>query len=482
MTALEVSRVRKAYGSHAALRGVSLSVPGDSYFVLLGPSGSGKTTLLSILGGFVQPTDGRVVLDGQDITLLPPAQRPTTTVFQDYGARPRGHGGDRAPQRGPLPGRGGGGGVSAPGASAARAPGGGRLFRLVRKTRESAVISSFLLEPDDGAPLWPYTAGQYLPVEIEGAGPAPIARTYTISAAPSRQRAYRLTVKREAGRAGTPDGAASCWLHDRFVPGMAIRAYRPRGDFVLQDSDRPVVLLSGGVGITPMLAFLGDLAENRPERPVWFLHACRDGSVHAMRDEVLALARRHGRATVRFFYGRPRAGDVEGRDFDVAGRIDVDALKRLLPFDDHEFYLCGPTGFMRTLHAGLTGLNVDPARISHEFFGPTVALSTGGVRKPPASKPPAAPEQVPEAAGRRVVFARSGVEANWDGAQDSLLALAESVGLSPEFSCREGICGTCRTRLLSGSVDYRDEPIAFTGEGEVLLCVATPGEEVELDL
>lgn len=369
---------------------------------------------------------------------------------------------------------------------AARPAGPGfRPFRVAAKVRESRIITSFHLEPVDPAHWRPWRPGQFLVLRLPaGDGGAPILRNYSLSGPPDAQGRYRITVKREPASApGHAEGRGSNHLHDRVAEGDLIEVEGPRGDFVLDEaSDRPVLLVSGGVGLTPMVAMLHRLAE-RGDRRVLFLHGCEDGEVHALRDEVAELASRRAGLGAHVVYRNPTPGDLAAGRMNGRGIIDRALLQSLLCLDDYEVYLCGPPAFMQALYTLLRGLGVAENRIAYEFFGPATVLKAGAT---PPTAPPAAPPSVPVAApqGRApdVEFRASGRRAAWDGGTASLLDLAEGQGLEPAFSCRAGICGSCAVPLLSGEIEYFEEPLDQPAEGQILLCCSRPLGPVVLDI
>jgi len=240
-------------------------------------------------------------------------------------------------------------------------------FRVVKKVRESAAITSFTLVPEDGEPLSLHRAGQYLTVKIENAGPNVEIRQYTISCAPNPD-SYRISVKREAG------GAASNYLHDSVREGDAVLVHMPHGDFALDESATgPVALISGGVGITPMLAMLERLVETGSVRPIAFVHAAMDGSVHAFGDRLREIARAHPNVSTLVLYESPREEDVRGLHYDLAGRVSVEALGELA-IASADCYFCGPKPFMKAVDEMLANLGVPAEHRKREVFGPTLEI------------------------------------------------------------------------------------------------------------
>lgn len=338
-----------------------------------------------------------------------------------------------------------------------------RPFRISRIEKESENIRSFYLEPADGRGLASHLAGQYLPIRV--ATPSrdePAIRTYTLSAA-AGEDTYRISVKRE-GKAGVSD-----WLHDTAALGTLVEALSPRGDFTFDtDPRRPVVLLSAGIGITPFIAMLDSLLINdgrtRHHAPIWFVHGARNSATHAFGRYLALKAAQHPNLLPYVRYSRPLATDEAGVNYDSEGAVDVALLKTILPFDDYDFYLCGPGAWIQGLYDDLTLLGVRDERIHLERFGP------GSVVR--QARPASVTD--PDDEGVVVRFARSGKMAVWRPASGSLLDLAERAGVAPLSSCRSGVCGTCATKLVSGTVDYSQPPAHEIAEGEALICVATP--------
>lgn len=376
-----------------------------------------------------------------------------------------------------------------------------RRFRVANKVVESAIITSFYLEPTDGAPVWAVKPGQYLTLRLPAAGGL---KTYSVSNDPSETRHHRITVKREAGMGGAPDGVGSCWLHDHVGVGDMLDIAAPRGTFVLDEtSRRPVLLLSGGVGLTPMVSMLHRLCKTG--RKAYFLHACENGQVHALRDEVLACV--NDRISARFIYRGPSDADLAAQTFDAAGVIDKAFLQATLPIDEYDAYICGPTPFMVALYRLLQDLGVPKTRIAYEFFGKAMSLEALAEKPAPskaasraaaniqaltfvtnpdawASAEAAPARSVPSSglSGDTVAFRKSNASAAWDGSVGSLLDLAENAGLNPAFSCRAGVCNSCKCGLVSGEVEYFADPLIAPEAGQVLICCSRPKGAVVLDI
>ncbi|MEK8004537.1 2Fe-2S iron-sulfur cluster-binding protein, partial [Burkholderia contaminans] len=332
-----------------------------------------------------------------------------------------------------------------------------RSLRVVKIVDEARAIRSFHFEPADGGALPAYEAGQHLTLRIPLPGSdAPAIRSYTLSDAPGGAH-YRITVKRE--------GRVSAWLHEHAHAGMTLDAQMPRGRFSFDlASPRPAVLVSAGIGITPMIAMLRRaLADAPSSRRVVFVHGAREAADRPFAEELARVAATDARLSLHWFDSRPHEGSAAH-----AGRIDVAQLKRILSFDDYDFYLCGPSAFMRDLYDGLRALNVPDERIRFEAFGPS-SVARSATR----------PSATPAAASVPVVFRRTGREAAWTPADGSLLEFAEGQRVDVPSECRSGACGTCATRVLSGAVDYEQAPDAQVEPGCALLCVARPAKGTE---
>ncbi len=340
-----------------------------------------------------------------------------------------------------------------------------RPYRIEKVVQETATVRSFHLKPTDGKSLPSYDPGQFLPIRITASGATPLVRTYTLTSL-AGDPDLRISVKREA------EGSASRVLHDVMREGSLIEAMGPRGDFLLDRAvERPAVFLSGGIGITPMLAMLrGLVAENRRtrgRRRAWFLHSARTAEERPFVEELSALA--NGDASVTVLGIQTGGGE----------RLTAPGLREILPFDDYDFFICGPAAMSQNLYDGLRDLNVSDARILLEAFGPASVL-----RRPDQGAAEPLPHVAPAEGSAKVRFANSGVELDWTPEKGSLLDLAEAAGLSPAYACRNGLCGTCALRLIDGEVSYPEAPSAKIRPGEVLACCAVPragSESLELD-
>jgi nitric oxide dioxygenase len=245
---------------------------------------------------------------------------------------------------------------------------GSRRFVVERRERESEVITSFYLRPEDGKPVMRHRPGQYLTFQLDIPGHPPLKRNYSISSAPGEE-GYRISVKREG------QGLASKWLHDQAQPGTVLQVAPPAGDFFLPESPEwPVVLLSGGVGLTPMVSMLQAIAAKHPALPTHYVHGALNGATHAMRAQVRALAARSANIIATTFYAEPRAEDRQGEDYDHAGLITPEWLHQATPLEKADYYLCGPRPFLRVFVGGLARIGVPAERIRYEFFGPADEL------------------------------------------------------------------------------------------------------------
>jgi hypothetical protein len=344
---------------------------------------------------------------------------------------------------------------------------GWREFVLEKRVAESATITSFYLRPEDGRSLQTFLPGQFLTIQLQILGqPRPAIRTYTLSDAPNGGY-FRLSIKREL-RAGQTAGLASNWLHDHFKPGDRLLAKAPTGQFYLDVKGiRPVVLISAGVGITPMICMLNALTASRVKRPVFFFHGARNRHEHAFASHVRSLTATHENIRIHFAYSRPSEEDRLGEDYDSQGRIGIQTVQTLVPNPYGDFFLCGPTAFMKELYEDLVQWGVEIERIHFEFFGPSAVI--GGNENVSTTEKP------------QIQFYPDSDPITWDG-RSTLLDIALSNGLRPKYGCRSGVCGTCACKLLRGKISYLQAPTASAPKGTILLCSARPESDVTVDL
>ncbi len=338
---------------------------------------------------------------------------------------------------------------------------------------ESESVISVRLEDPDGAALPAAQPGQYLTLRIrpDDAGGS-VLRNYSMSGPPDAGY-YRFTVKREE------DGVASGYLHTRLRVGDQIEVGAPRGTFILDRTEAPVLLISAGIGATPVLAMLHALAKEHSEREIWWLHGARSGRDHSFAGEARGLLASLPNVRARVYYSRPGPNDREGADFDSAGRLSAALVGELEPPRDAEAYLCGPTAFMEEISAGLAAIGLDAARIHTEPFGPAPGL-TPGIASTPA-RAPHRPAGRP-GSGPAIEFARSDLAVRWSDDYASLLELAEACDVPVRWSCRTGVCHNCETTLIAGAVDYDPDPVEPPADGSALICCSRPHADVVLDL
>jgi ferredoxin-NADP reductase len=330
---------------------------------------------------------------------------------------------------------------------------------------ESANIRSFSLAALDGSALPKWLPGQSIALRMRAdSGDSVLIRNYSLCNQPDTPE-YRIGVKRER------QGAGSGHLHSHVKVGDTLDVAAPRGTFFLTDGDNPVILLSAGVGVTPVLSMLHSLAGTN--RPVWWLHGAHNRAEQAFAAEVSALLERLPNSRFRVCYSRPTPAESQ-----TAERLSVEVITALGLPDDADAYLCGPSAFMADLSTALAANGLDPARIHTELFGAAAALTPGIAT---TAVPPHQPVG-PRGTGPEISFARSGIAAPWGPPSTSLLEFAEACDVPTRWSCRTGVCHNCETALLSGAVRYDPEPLDPPAEGNILICCAQPVEDVVVDL
>ncbi|MGA8246042.1 MAG: MOSC and FAD-binding oxidoreductase domain-containing protein [Nocardioides sp.] len=342
-----------------------------------------------------------------------------------------------------------------------------RTLVVSEAVRESATVDSYHLLSEDGEALPPATPGQFLTIRVVGAGDPPPVRAYSLSGSVD-QGQYRISVKRE------PLGRVAPYLHDHLRPGDRLDAAAPRGDFVLEEGTGPALLMSAGIGVTPVLAMLHRLARDGSRREVWWIHTSHDSESYVFGNEVadLLASLPHARELVYFSSGDRSPPGV------TSGRLTAAEVARLGVPSGASAYICGPLSFMDDMQTALVGVGVDARNIHVERFGSKAALNPGIAGGPARPHLPAGSA----GAGPEVTFARSGLTTRWSDAYSSVLELAEACDIPTRWSCRSGVCHTCVTAVLEGDVVYPTPPLEPPGDGEALICSSRPSGELVLDL
>jgi ferredoxin-NADP reductase/MOSC domain-containing protein YiiM len=347
-----------------------------------------------------------------------------------------------------------------------------RQMRVGSIHKESDNVTSLVLAPIDGQHLPVFEAGQFVVLRLlPAAGKPAVLRSYSLSDLPGADH-FRISVKNEL------NGIGSSFLCNRARAGDLLDVSAPRGSFTLRPSDTPVVLLSAGVGATPVMSMLHALAAERSQREIWWIYGARNRVDHPFADESRSLLKQLSRARACIVYSRPTAVDRIGADFDVAGHIDAALLETIGVSRESNFYLCGPSSFLQSMREGLRNWGVLEKDVHTEIFG-SLESSTPGMAQ--VAHTPHLP-QAPPGSGPPVSFARSGITAAWDPKFGSLLELAEACDVPVRWSCRTGVCHTCMTGLIDGSIIYDPEPLERPTPGNVLVCCSRPSESVTLDL
>ncbi len=351
---------------------------------------------------------------------------------------------------------------------------GWRKFRVIKIVEETQDVRSCYLMPHDKKPLPPFSPGQHLAVQVKMPGRQdPIIRCYSLSCAPNEEF-YRISVKREGARLEAPDqppGVMSNYVHSALNEGDFIDLKSPSGKFSLDLSRHtPIVLIGGGIGITPVFSMLDSVIAQNSEREVWFFAGMRNRLEHPLRAQLKTLV--EGRENLRLMvcYSEPSKDCKIDDDYHYHGFVSVDLLRDTLPSNNYDFYFCGPPGMMNSLHEGLGSWGIPPDRLHFEAFGPATV-----------GKSAKASETSNHSDSFQIKFLRSDKTLKWSAAEGSLLDLAEAHGISVQSGCRSGNCGTCATAIRTGEVNYPIPPGEMPDEGACLLCTAIPNSHLELD-
>jgi ferredoxin-NADP reductase/MOSC domain-containing protein YiiM len=347
-----------------------------------------------------------------------------------------------------------------------------RQMRVANINKESGSVTSFFLGPIDGQPLPIFQAGQFVVLRLLiEPDKSPVLRSYSLSDQPAADH-FRISVKNEL------NGIGSSFLCNRAREGDLLDVSAPRGSFTLRPGQNPVVLLSAGVGATPVMSMLHSLAAERSQREIWWVYGARNRVEHPFAEESRSLLKQLSRGRGYIVYSKPAATDQVGADFDAPGHIDTGLLENIGVSQGSDFYLCGPTSFLQNMRDGLRNWGVPAGNVHTEIFGSLDAITPGMAQVVHSLHLP----EGPPGSGPAVSFARSGITATWDRKFASLLELAEACDVPVRWSCRSGVCHTCMTGLIGGSVVYNPEPLDRPAAGNVLVCCSQPNAGVTLDL
>jgi ferredoxin-NADP reductase len=350
-----------------------------------------------------------------------------------------------------------------------------RKFAVAKKVAQCEDVHSFYLKPHDGRPLPAFKPGQYLTFQLDLPGrDKPLIRCYSLSDSPKDY--YRVTIKKEKAppdKPGVPPGAGSSFFNDVVQEGDILNVKAPTGHFSLDMTrTNPVVLLAGGVGITPMLCMANAIAAGGSKREAYFFFGVRNRREHIHKAELEKLAAENENIHLHVCYSQPGEQDVKGENYHHEGRVDIGLLKQLLPSNNFEYYLCGSGAFMKSLTDGLEAWGVPDKDVYFEAFGPASV-------KKKAAAPTAA--ETSHLAKINVTFARSGNTVRWEPAAENILEFARAQGVKIDSGCCAGSCGSCAVAIKSGEVDYLKKPDATPEAGTCLTCVCRPKNDLVLD-
>lgn len=358
---------------------------------------------------------------------------------------------------------------------------GKRRFRVVKRVYENlnGNVCSFYLEPHDGRAIPAFQPGQFLTFLAPVPGRRePEMRCYSLSDSPTKQGYYRVTVKRleppRDAAPGTPAGQVSTYFHDHLQEGAVVEALAPAGSFCLdQNSDRPLILIAGGVGITPLLSMLNWLIASGSRREIWLFYGVRNRGEHIMYETLKRLNAHTPNVRILVAYSQPTPSCRKNVDYHVKGHVTAELLMPLLRARDCEIYVCGPNAMMTSLRHQLETFGVPGDNIRFESFGERISGKVADE---------AGPREQDRTTGFQIEFARSGRTINWTPRDGSVLELAIDNHIKARCSCRQGVCGTCAVRLKNGTVAYQRQPQRPVESGTCLPCIARPQSDLVLDL
>ncbi|OEJ69285.1 2Fe-2S iron-sulfur cluster-binding protein [Magnetovibrio blakemorei] len=357
-----------------------------------------------------------------------------------------------------------------------------RNFRVSKKIFEdrNKNVCSFYLMPTDDEPLADFQPGQFLTFQLNiddpsGEGRKPIVRCYSLSESPGHDH-YRISVKRVPAPAGStdlPPGLSSNHLHDHVQEGDVLAVRAPGGHFFLQPGNGPIVLIGGGIGITPMISMLNAALSTGSKREMWLFYGVRNSTEHVMKDHLAALARDHDNFRLHVCYSSPQPGDVEGVDYHHRGHVDLTLLRQTLSLKPYQFYICGPSAMMEALVPALYDWGVPKQNVFYEAFGPASLIKS-------QPQDTLSPHEITSSLPVSVTFAKSGKTVTWDGSSASLLEFAEDNGIEVASGCRAGGCGSCQVSIDEGEVEYPQPPDFDPDLGCCLMCVSRPTRNLTL--
>ena len=356
-----------------------------------------------------------------------------------------------------------------------------RKFQVERRVYENPNkdICSFYLVAHDKRPIPPYRAGQYLTFQLPIPGePQPVYRCYSLSDSPSERDYYRVSIKKlgppPSAPSDTPPGLSSNYFHNNLEEGDIVEVQAPNGEFYIDDeSERPVVLIAGGVGLTPLVSMMTWLIATGSRREIWFFYGVRNRGEHAMYEMLRRVEKENSNVHVVVAYAEPSETCKEGVDYQVKGFVSVDLIKSKLDSTNYEFYICGPPPMMEIITSGLEEWGVPEKDVRFEAFGPA------SVQKADDSGDEATADAD---ATFKVEFSRSKTTVDWTPKQGTILELAEANNVKARCGCRAGSCGSCLTALLQGEVDYLHRPGAKPEAGSCLICISKPKSDLVIDL